>query len=209
MINTAAVNVEGDAEFNAPWSVGSHTVTAAYSGDSSYNKSTSSNITFSIVQNQPNIYVGAANENPTLQNFTVVGGQQTIFYVLLENSAESSDEQTYGVGIYSPIAPPTGSVTVAGLPQGTVTATLAPEVDPTDYFVAGAAQVTIPASIPAGTYDVTISYTGDTNYTALTGATPPPAPSPFSPRARPPAPSRHLSPAPASIRIRASPSPAR
>ncbi len=41
-INTAIVNAEGDAEYNAAFAVGAHSVAATYNGDQSYNKFTSS-----------------------------------------------------------------------------------------------------------------------------------------------------------------------
>lgn len=170
-INTAAVNVEGEAAFNAPFSIGTHSVTASYAGDNSYNKASSSTIAFTVTQNQPNVYVGAANQNSQVQNFTIVGGQPTVFYVLLENSANTT--QSTSVSMISPVAPPTGTITVAGppalVPNGSATLTLVPEIDPSDGQPAGVAQVTFPATAAAGSYNLTISYSGDTNYTALTG----------------------------------------
>lgn len=168
-INTAAVNVEGDAEFNAPFSVGTHSVTASYSGDNSYNKASSSTIGFTVTQNQPNIFIGAANQNPQVQNFTVVGGQPTVFYVLIENSANGNSS----VATIAPVAAPTGTITVSGpsalVPNGSATITLVPEIDPFNGQPAGVAQVTFPATAASGSYTLTIAYSGDTNYTALTG----------------------------------------
>jgi trimeric autotransporter adhesin len=176
-VNTAVVNNEGDAEFNAPYSIGTHSVTASYSGDNSYNKSTGSTVAFTVVQDTPNIFVGAANQNTTITTSTVFNGSQTtVFYVLLENSANYQNEQSTGSIQTAPVAPPTGTVTVAGLPSGSSsgTATLVPSVDPSDGLPAGVAQFSIPASACTSssgcTYNLTITYSGDTNYTALTGA---------------------------------------
>jgi hypothetical protein len=56
-LNTAPVNVEGEAEYTPPTSfnAGTHTVTAVYSGDNSYNASSGSSVTFSVVQSTPNV----------------------------------------------------------------------------------------------------------------------------------------------------------
>ncbi len=172
-VNTAAVNTEGDAEFNAPYSIGTHTVSASYSGDNSYNKSTSSSVAFTVVQDQPNLYAGAANGSATLTN-TFIGGQPTVFYVLMENSANSSTESSNGIESTTPVVPPTGTVTVTGLPSGSSSgsATLVGSVDPTDGLPAGVAQFTIPASACSSncSYTLNISYGGDTNYTSVSGS---------------------------------------
>ena len=54
-LNTAAMNAEGDAEYNAPFAIGAHSVTASYSGDASYNASTASPIAFTVVKDTPTI----------------------------------------------------------------------------------------------------------------------------------------------------------
>src|SRR6202000_1480650 len=91
-INTAVVNAEGDAEYNAPWTIGSHSVTAAYSGYGSYNKSTSSAITFSIAKATPGIFLntalGASNGG------SIVNGQSTAITILVENTSNSQNSST-------------------------------------------------------------------------------------------------------------------
>ena len=58
--NTAILNAEGDAEFNAPFSVGTHSVTAAYSGDKSYSAApATSPINFTVAKDLPQIAVYA------------------------------------------------------------------------------------------------------------------------------------------------------
>lgn len=172
-INSAPINVEGDAEFNAPFSIGTHKVNASYSGDASYNSSTASSISFTVTQDTPNVFAGAANGSTTLQN-TFIGGQATIFYVIVENSANYQNESTYSTYITSPVTAPTGTVTVTGLPSGSTSSqqTLVASVDPSDGLPAGVVQYTIPANACSSTctYNLTITYTGDTNYTALTGS---------------------------------------
>jgi hypothetical protein len=171
-INVAPINVEGDAEFNAPFSIGTHTVSASYSGDGSYNSSTSSSVAFTVVQDTPNVFAGAANGSQTLQN-TFIGGQPTVFYVVVENSANYQNESNYGTAITTPVSAPTGTVTVTGLPSGSTsgTQTLVASVDPSDGLPAGIVQFTIPANACTGScsYNLTIAYSGDTNYVALTG----------------------------------------
>ena len=174
--NTAALNTEGDAEFNAPYSLGTHSVTASYSGDNSYNKSTGSAIAFTVVQDTPNIYVGGANQNTNnTSSIEFNGSQTTVMYVLVENSANTLNGSTATLQAAA-VQPPTGTVTVSGLPSGSSsgTATLVASVDPTDSEPAGIAQFTIPASACTSssgcTYTLTISYSGDTNYVAITGS---------------------------------------
>ena len=175
-VNTAAINAEGDAEFNAPYSLGTHAVTASYSGDNSYNKSTGSTINFTIVQDTPNIFVGGANQNANAtSSIEFNGSQTTVMYVLVENSANNLTGQVSSIQA-APVQPPTGTVTVTGLPSGSSsgTATLVSSVDPTDGAPAGVAQFSIPASACTSSsgcnYTLTISYSGDTNYTAITGS---------------------------------------
>jgi hypothetical protein len=155
-INVAEVNAEGDAEYNAPWSVGSHSVTAKYSGDASYNASTTSAIGFSVVPDTPSISISSA------------GGQSTVVTVLVENSANLSNEITYDIGYSNPAAAPTGSVTIQGFPSGVPTsAALSAATDSTTFSPEGVATIGTSATIPAGTYYVTISYPGDMNYNAV------------------------------------------
>ncbi len=157
-INTAVINAEGDAEYNAPWSVGAHSVTASYSGDASYTASSASAIAFTITQDTPVIYLSSVVQPTT--------GQATVFTIQVENNANNDE------GICSacsnPAKAPTGTVTISGFPAGVPTsATLtaaSSAVDPGTYFVEGVATITAPASTPAGTYNVTITYPGDANY---------------------------------------------
>jgi hypothetical protein len=153
-INTAVVNAEGDAEFNSAFKVGSHSVTASYPGDQSYNASTASAVTFSVVTATPQIFATASNVNA---NGQVVLGQQTILTVLVENTGAVT-----GLAVA-----PTGTVTLSGAPSGTPTsATLAPAVDPQTGAPDGVATFVIPASASAGTSTVTISYGGDADYSS-------------------------------------------
>jgi len=169
-INTAVLNNEGDAEYNAPWTIGSHSVTAKYSGDNSYNASNASAFTFTIAKNTPQI-------NPfttiTTQSGALVGGQSIVLTIQVLNTANLVNEQQFGA--YSnPALTPTGTVTISGLPSGVPTsATLYAGVDAQTLSPAGIATITIPSSVSAKTYNVTINYPGDTNYnSATTGSFP-------------------------------------
>ncbi|MFT4112825.1 Ig-like domain repeat protein [Silvibacterium sp.] len=128
-LGTSAVNAEGDAELYQPaWSVGSHSVTASYSGDASYNPSTGAAVAFSIVKATPSVFVTALNSS-------VAQGQSLTLQILVEG---------YGVGVA-----PTGTVSISGGPTGTPTsATLSATVDPFYGTTAGVATITIPTSAP-------------------------------------------------------------
>jgi hypothetical protein len=168
LINTAVVNAEGDAEYNAPWSVGSHSVTGSYSGDDSYNKSSASAFTFSIAKNTPEINLGTTI---TTTSGALVGGQATVLTIQVLNTANLNNESTYSVGYSNPTTPPTGTVAISGLPSGSpTTATLQPGIDGSTYSAAGIGTVAIPASTAAGNYSVTISYPGDTNYASTSAS---------------------------------------
>jgi subtilase family serine protease len=165
VLNTAVVNVEGDAEYNAPFSVGPHSVTASYSGDKSYNASTAAAIPFKVVQDTPVMKVATS----ILAGGEVVNGtgQPTVLTVQIENGVQNSNSS---VTSYVPvqIAAPMGTVTVTGLPSGTpTTGTLSPGVDPGTGAQWGVVNFIIPAGTASGTYNITIAYGGDGNYNAI------------------------------------------
>ncbi len=83
-INTAVVNAELDAEYNAPWSVGAHSVTARYSGDASYTASSAAAIPFTIAKDTPVVALSSAAQTPS---GAYQGGQSTVFTIQVENSA--------------------------------------------------------------------------------------------------------------------------
>ena len=131
-VNTALVNAEGDAEFyNPAWTVGTtHSVTASYSGDSSYNSSSASAISFAVAKASPAIFLTTASSNATVNQ-----GQSMVINILVEGG---------GVG-----AAPTGTVTISGGPSGTPTsATLSASTDPNYGVTAGVATITIPTTAP-------------------------------------------------------------
>jgi hypothetical protein len=167
-INAAVLNEEGDAEYNAVFGVGSHSVVASYGGDNSYAASTGAPITFSVVKDAPMVWMSSpafiANSSPQ----QVQGGQNMVFQILVTNSANLFQlSNPCNMPLLTPAAAPTGSITVTGFPAGvTNTATLSPEYDPFFNAFEGAANLSLPASTPPGTYNLTISYAGDANYAA-------------------------------------------
>jgi len=169
-LNTAVLSVKGEAEYNAPFSVGSHSVAAKYSGDQSYNASTASPIAFTVVKDSPDIllYASISDQNGDVLN---AAGQPTVFTVVIANNAQVSAAGSNGISPV-PVAPPTGIVTVTGLPSGVpTTATLSPGVDPASQggtgAVVGVANFVIPAGNSSTSYTAKVSYAGDANYNAI------------------------------------------
>jgi subtilase family serine protease/uncharacterized membrane protein len=170
-INTAVMNAEGDAEYNAPFSVGAHSVTAAYNGDQSYNKVTSSAIPFTVVKDTPTLLLGTTLETQTGQ---LIAGtaQQTLVFVQIENTAQYNVSSSAGAIAPVPIASPTGSVTFSGSSLSSLNGTfpLSAGVDPSTGAAVGIANVVVPANAATGTYTVEVAYSGDSNYNAIPGS---------------------------------------
>jgi trimeric autotransporter adhesin len=161
-INTAVVNAEDDAEYNAPFAVGAHSVSATYNGDQSYNKVTASSpIAFTVIKDQPAFFFGLSNENA---NGQIIAGQPTVFNIIVENGAQYTTANSTGSLAPVPVAPPTGTVTISS-PQGgfTGTATLSAGIDPSDGAHAGIGVITL-NSLSPGNYTLTLNYSGDGNY---------------------------------------------
>ncbi|HEX3985199.1 MAG TPA: Ig-like domain repeat protein [Acidobacteriaceae bacterium] len=157
-INTAVLNAEGDAEFNSAFTPGSHSVTASYAGDNSYNAFTAKAISFTVIKDTPDIGLSATNVN---SNGQILGGQQTVLTIQVENSS----------AVTGTAVAPTGTVTVSGLPSGVPTsATLVPAVDSSTGAPDGVATIIAPSTTAAMTYSVGISYPGDSNYAATSAS---------------------------------------
>ena len=164
LLNKAVVNAEGDAEYNAPFAVGSHSVTASYSGDNSYNSSSAAAIAFTVTKDTPAL--GFSSPSATNAAGTAFqGGEPITFTIQVENFANNTNEQNNNIAFYSPVAAPTGTVTISGLPSGVPTsATLQAALDTSTIFPEGVGAITAPATTPAGSYTATVSYPGDANY---------------------------------------------
>ena len=172
-INSAALNNEGDAEYNAPFSVGAHSVNAAYAGDKSYNAATTTSpITFTVVQDTPQLFVGGSNQTSSTTAFQFVSSanQPTVLNVTVENNAVATAATSSAI-FPVPVAPPTGTITVSSTPAGiSGSFALSAGVDPSAGAPIGVGTLTIPASTAANTYNVTITYGGDTNYKSVVGS---------------------------------------
>jgi subtilase family serine protease len=168
-VGTAPLNAGGEAELNyAPVpSATPYSITAQYSGDASYNPSTSKPATFTVGKDTPNLSLTSGTQSSS--TITAVSGV-TSLTVGVENYANLGILQGGSYAVNSAVAP-TGVVTVTGLPSGTLTfPALSSIVDPTTLFIEGVATLPLPSET-AGTYTVTISYPGDANYAATSGST--------------------------------------
>ena len=165
-LTTVQVNANGEAAYNAPLGVGAHSLAATYSGDDSYSKSSSTAVAVTVIKDTPTIgFTSTAQTGPT----TFQGVGPIVFTVKMENGANGQVEQNYGEYFYTPVAPPTGTVTVTGLPAGIpIDAALQSALDLGTGFPAGVGTITA-SSIPAGKYTLKIAYPGDANYNAITG----------------------------------------
>ncbi|MGA7339240.1 MAG: Ig-like domain repeat protein, partial [Terracidiphilus sp.] len=174
-INTAAINAEGDAEYNAPFAVGTHSITATYAGDNSYQASPAvTAIPFTVVKDTPTIELGVSAQDGN--GDTLDGPNQPLVFSVVVLNGIQSDYGSSSGSYTSPVAAPTGTVTQTGFPTGVPTSsTLSAEVDPAflggTQAVAGVANFIVPAGTTVNsTYNVTFCYSGDSNYTALTGS---------------------------------------
>ena len=162
-----AVTIPLNANGTATWTpqslaIGTHSVTATYSGDASYQGSTSSALTFTIVKGTSG-FDAVPENNPssvsisgsTLSN-TYASGTDLIVHVLLR-------------AYYANVAP-TGMVTVS---LGPLSQTIAVTTNSYPNQNLSTAFVTIP-NVPAGTYTLSASYSGDSNWNADTFTYPSP-----------------------------------
>jgi hypothetical protein len=153
---TVPLNVNGVATWSpqviAP---GPHSVTVSYSGDASYTPSTGGPLTFTVVQGTPSLELEVLDQAPTV---CTAGGTCSTNYVAGSNVVVH-------VVLHGPTAnvPPTGTVTVS---LGALTQTAAVVAE--SYINEGlsAANVTF-NDVPAGTYSLSASYSGDVNWNAV------------------------------------------
>ncbi|MGH9607892.1 MAG: protease pro-enzyme activation domain-containing protein [Terracidiphilus sp.] len=174
-INTAVINAEGDAEYNPPFAVGAHSVTASYPGDNSYNASstTASPIAFTVAKDTPTIDIYSAAEDSS-GNFYNGPGQPTVVTVLIDNTAQATSSY-----LAVPVLAPSGNITVTSSPSvsglsGTVA--LQSGVDPNTGAVAGIASFVVPATNGTynNNYNLSITYNGDSNYNSASESVPQP-----------------------------------
>jgi hypothetical protein len=152
-LNIVLLDAEGDSEYTTgTLAVGAHSIAASYSGDSSYNKSTSTpgTVAFTVAKGATQVAVSTALG-------TIAQGQTATLTALVETS---------GGGVA-----PTGSVTfLAGattLGTGTLSAFENSYAIAT-YTITGAQST----ALPAGAVSLTGTYPGDTNYSSGASTTP-------------------------------------
>ena len=149
-IATVALNSNGLAELDAPWSLGNHSVIASYSGDQSYSASNSGTFTFGIVKQTATL--GFSEESPAGPPDPGSGMGTAHLTIQAVGSAFNSNLNT---------AQPTGTVTISSSPAAiTGSAALIPSIGQSvaNFFI----------QAPPGSYSVTVSYSGDANYSATT-----------------------------------------
>ena len=154
-IAQVSLNSSGQAElFNCTplfcLSIGSHTITASYSGDSSLNASVSSSpFVFNITKGSPLLLLNALGFSPAGNPpGSLVIEQFSVNFAQIGNT------------------PPSGTITFFESSNGTNTATLGP--------IQLAANGTIPVqslSLPVGNNGVSAQYSGDSNYLPATSET--------------------------------------
>lgn len=163
-IGTVQVNANGDASFNYSPSPSAtpYSITARYSGDNSYGTSTSSAFTFTIALDTP--LIGLSSGSQTGTAITAVSGKTTLT-INVQNYANHANQASTGAAYVNSAAAPTGMVTLTGLPSGTLNFQLQPVTNPSTLFPQGTSTVALPSETP-GSYTVTASYPGDSNYAA-------------------------------------------
>ena len=166
-LNNAVINAEGDAEYNAPFSVGAHSVTANYAGDQSYKASTAAAIPFTVIKDSPQIQLNASIVDSSNGAWVNGPSQPTVLTVQIENLAQVNTARS------SAVAPPTGTVTLNSSLSGfSGTTTLSSAVDPSTNATEGVATFTVPAGSVSGNYNLTVTYNGDGNYNSVSSTTP-------------------------------------
>ncbi len=135
---------------------GSYSATASYSGDPSFNASTSSAVTFSIAKATTTM---AASANPTTVSAT---GTSTVTVTI-------TTPFNYGAAGYG--SAPTGTVTLTGngTTLGTVTTFTTTEQSSTGNFLSTGTATIQGSALASGSDTITATYSGDTNYAGASG----------------------------------------
>ncbi|HSY68886.1 MAG TPA: Ig-like domain repeat protein, partial [Edaphobacter sp.] len=138
---------------------GTHVITATYSGDASFNPSTSSPYTINITRAQT--AVGLQVSAPVLSAASTL----TLSAQITARGYGAGQLQGYGA------AAPSGTVTFSSGNAILGTAALTQNIYPTVAGDSSWATLTIPASrLPIATNTITATYTGDANYAPSTSA---------------------------------------
>lgn len=164
-IGTALVSAAGTAEFNGSMlSVGSHTITASYSGDPSYKASTIAPFQFSVARVTSAILVfpDAALQLPAMGvpfpsglTYPYTVGQIPDIEAIVEGN-------TALAGVL-----PTGTMTFQLGSNAPVSVPLITDDNTNSFLPTGGATQVYP-HLAEGTYPLVISYSGDANYSPAT-----------------------------------------
>ncbi|MBB5057345.1 hypothetical protein HDF16_002030 [Granulicella aggregans] len=160
---SATATIPLNANGTATWTpqnlaLGAHSIAAAYSGDPSFTASTSSAFAITVVKGTAAFGVVPESilQISTTNGLDYAAGSGLVVHVLLRGATFS--------------APPSGTVTV-NLGSSSQTATLTPGEYQTSNVAT--AFITFPA-VPAGTYTLSATYAGDTNWNAVSYTYPAP-----------------------------------
>ena len=160
---TVPLNVNGVATWKPQVvALGSHSVTASYSGDASYMPSTGGPLTFTVVKGTPFLQLDPLDQGP-VSICPPTGGQCSQYYL-----AGSSLVVHVLLDAANPNVPPTGTVTVT---LGGLTQTVPVVADSYINENLATAYVTL-SNVPAGTYTLSASYSGDSNWNATSNTSP-------------------------------------
>jgi trimeric autotransporter adhesin len=154
VLGTAAVNAAGGAEFKGSFlSVGSHTITASYSGDASYNASTTAPLQFTVTQVTSTIDI--IPDGTTFGGNAYTTGQAAAFEAVVQGNtaftgALPTGTMTFQLGSAAPVTVPIITSDNA--------AVIAPTGGATEFY----------PMLVAGNYSLVVTYSGDTNYSPAT-----------------------------------------
>ncbi|HEY3991158.1 MAG TPA: Ig-like domain repeat protein [Acidobacteriaceae bacterium] len=151
------LDASGNAEFPLHYfGVGTHTVTASYWGDSSYNPSTSASVTFTVQK--------AATTTSVTTNVNSIDSGAVIVTAAIRPTGNSFAQ------------PPSGTITLTDTTSGAVLGTagnLTTVQDPsTGAFYSTAAINVQVAQLTLGSNSIVATYSGDTNFMASAASAP-------------------------------------
>jgi hypothetical protein len=178
MTATVPLNAEGIASWTPPaLAVGSHTASATYSGDASFNSSSATPATFSVAKGTPWLrdYIDTASYVPPQEEvyfYVPVGGSLT----MTVEAGPYFGPLTLAGELVSTV-PPTGTVTVClGLsqeacnsPSYSQTATLVPPSGNNAQYSTATVTFTNLQPGPYGEYSIAYNYNGDANWQSQGG----------------------------------------
>jgi hypothetical protein len=165
---TIPLNANGEAIWTPPaLSIGTHTASATYSGDASYNPSSSSPVSFTVSKGRPfmNAWIDNAR-SPTGPGYNIeVGGSLTMTVVVGTDNGPT-------FGDYAPLgtATPTGTVTAcldatpSSVCVNSAYSQTAALTSPTGVHSLSSTATFTFSNLAAGFYFPTFSYSGDANW---------------------------------------------